>query len=151
MWIAYCSNAPAEHAFHLGVLKSSEIPQVGTRRAREPCPAKRKICLAPQNRDDISVGQSLTRGEILDLTTAKIAQQFCLSDRFDNLCAINLFHARVSRIWAIIKIFLHLSKEEQRRRLLARIDEPEKNWKFSGTESKSQQKRHGCRNHRDMT
>ncbi len=31
----------------------------------------------------------------------------------------------------IIKIFLHLSKEEQRKRFLARIDEPEKNWKFS--------------------
>ncbi len=31
----------------------------------------------------------------------------------------------------IIKFFLHLSKEEQRRRFLERIDEPEKNWKFS--------------------
>ncbi|MCG6967769.1 MAG: polyphosphate kinase 2 family protein [Chromatiaceae bacterium] len=31
----------------------------------------------------------------------------------------------------IIKFFLHLSQEEQRRRFLARIDEPEKNWKFS--------------------
>mgnify|MGYP001556091302 FL=1 len=31
----------------------------------------------------------------------------------------------------IVKIFLHLSKEEQRMRFLARIDGPEKNWKFS--------------------
>ena len=31
----------------------------------------------------------------------------------------------------IIKLFLHLSKEEQRKRFLARIDEPAKNWKFS--------------------
>jgi PPK2 family polyphosphate:nucleotide phosphotransferase len=31
----------------------------------------------------------------------------------------------------IMKFFLHLSKEEQRKRFLARIDEPEKNWKFS--------------------
>ena len=31
----------------------------------------------------------------------------------------------------IVKFFLHLSKEEQRRRFLARIDEPAKNWKFS--------------------
>src|SRR5580692_5439098 len=30
-----------------------------------------------------------------------------------------------------VKIFLHLSYEEQRRRFLERIDEPEKNWKFS--------------------
>ena len=31
----------------------------------------------------------------------------------------------------IIKFFLHLSKDEQRRRFLERIDEPDKNWKFS--------------------
>jgi PPK2 family polyphosphate:nucleotide phosphotransferase len=31
----------------------------------------------------------------------------------------------------IIKFYLHLSKEEQRKRFLQRIDEPEKNWKFS--------------------
>jgi PPK2 family polyphosphate:nucleotide phosphotransferase len=30
-----------------------------------------------------------------------------------------------------IKFFLHVSKEEQRRRFLERIDTPEKNWKFS--------------------
>jgi len=31
----------------------------------------------------------------------------------------------------IVKFFLHLSKEEQRRRFLERIDDPDKNWKFS--------------------
>jgi len=31
----------------------------------------------------------------------------------------------------IVKIFLHLSEEEQRQRFLARIDDPDKNWKFS--------------------
>jgi PPK2 family polyphosphate:nucleotide phosphotransferase len=31
----------------------------------------------------------------------------------------------------VIKYFLHLSKKEQRRRFLERIDEPDKNWKFS--------------------
>jgi len=36
----------------------------------------------------------------------------------------------------IIKFFLHLSKDEQRKRLLARIDEPEKNWKLSLTDVK---------------
>jgi PPK2 family polyphosphate:nucleotide phosphotransferase len=37
-------------------------------------------------------------------------------------------HANGTRV---IKFFLHLSKEEQRRRFLARIDDPLKNWKFS--------------------
>jgi len=31
----------------------------------------------------------------------------------------------------VIKFFLHLSKEEQRKRFIDRIDQPEKNWKFS--------------------
>ena len=36
----------------------------------------------------------------------------------------------------IVKFFLHLSQEEQRTRFLARIDEPEKNWKFSQADMK---------------
>jgi PPK2 family polyphosphate:nucleotide phosphotransferase len=34
----------------------------------------------------------------------------------------------------IIKFFLHLSKDEQKKRFLARIDDPEKNWKFSAAD-----------------
>jgi PPK2 family polyphosphate:nucleotide phosphotransferase len=34
----------------------------------------------------------------------------------------------------IIKFFLHLSKDEQRKRFLERIDKPEKNWKFSSAD-----------------
>ncbi len=37
-------------------------------------------------------------------------------------------HANGTRV---IKFFLHISREEQRKRFLARIDDPEKNWKFS--------------------
>lgn len=33
-----------------------------------------------------------------------------------------------------VKIFLHVSKEEQAKRFLSRIEEPEKNWKFSGSD-----------------
>ncbi len=32
----------------------------------------------------------------------------------------------------VVKFYLHLSPEEQRDRFMARLDEPEKNWKFSG-------------------
>lgn len=34
----------------------------------------------------------------------------------------------------IVKIFLHVSKEEQRQRFLDRIDDPAKNWKFSSAD-----------------
>ena len=36
----------------------------------------------------------------------------------------------------VIKFFLHLSKAEQRKRFLKRIDQPEKNWKFSADDIK---------------
>jgi PPK2 family polyphosphate:nucleotide phosphotransferase len=34
----------------------------------------------------------------------------------------------------IVKFFLHISKEEQRKRFLARIDDPDKNWKFNAAD-----------------
>ena len=40
---------------------------------------------------------------------------------------------------AVVKFYLHVSKEEQRRRFLARLDEPEKNWKFSLSDVKERE------------
>ena len=39
----------------------------------------------------------------------------------------------------VVKVFLHLSKEEQRKRFLDRIDDPEKNWKFSDADLKERE------------
>ena len=39
----------------------------------------------------------------------------------------------------VVKFFLHLSEEEQRKRFVARIDDPEKNWKFSFGDVKERQ------------
>lgn len=39
----------------------------------------------------------------------------------------------------IVKFFLHLSKDEQRKRFLERIDEPDKNWKFSRADVQERQ------------
>ncbi len=39
----------------------------------------------------------------------------------------------------VVKLFLNVSKEEQRRRFLARIDEPDKNWKFSAGDARERQ------------
>jgi PPK2 family polyphosphate:nucleotide phosphotransferase len=45
---------------------------------------------------------------------------------------INAFERYLTRNGVVIrKFFLHVSKEEQRRRFLARLEEPEKHWKFS--------------------
>ena len=39
----------------------------------------------------------------------------------------------------VVKVFLHLSKEEQRKRFLDRLDDPEKNWKFSDADLKERE------------
>jgi PPK2 family polyphosphate:nucleotide phosphotransferase len=46
--------------------------------------------------------------------------------------AINRFEAQlVERDIRVVKVFLHISKEEQRQRLLARLDDPTKQWKYN--------------------
>ena len=39
----------------------------------------------------------------------------------------------------VVKLFLNVSRKEQAKRFLARIDEPEKNWKFSGSDFEERQ------------
>ncbi len=51
------------------------------------------------------------------------------SERYTSI--VNLEHHLHVNGTRIIKFFLHLSKEEQRRRFLKRIDDPKRNWKFS--------------------
>ena len=54
------------------------------------------------------------------------------NDRYRSIIDLeNHLHCNGTRV---IKFFLHLSREEQRKRFLARIDNPEKNWKFSAAD-----------------
>ena len=58
-------------------------------------------------------------------------------DRFDD---INAFEKHLARNGtAIVKIFLHVSKEEQKNRFLDRINRPDKHWKFDGADIKERQ------------
>lgn len=41
--------------------------------------------------------------------------------------------------YVVLKFFLHVSKDEQKKRFLARIDRPEKNWKFSAADIRERQ------------
>jgi PPK2 family polyphosphate:nucleotide phosphotransferase len=53
-------------------------------------------------------------------------------DRFKDICNFERYLTRNGT--KIQKFFLHVSKEEQKRRFLARLDRPEKNWKFSAND-----------------
>jgi PPK2 family polyphosphate:nucleotide phosphotransferase len=53
-------------------------------------------------------------------------------DRYRSIVDLEThLHANGTRI---VKFFLHISREEQRKRFLERIDNPEKNWKFSAAD-----------------
>jgi PPK2 family polyphosphate:nucleotide phosphotransferase len=53
-------------------------------------------------------------------------------ERFEDIRNLERHLARNGTV--IRKFFLHLSKKEQKQRFLARLDEPEKNWKFSAAD-----------------
>jgi PPK2 family polyphosphate:nucleotide phosphotransferase len=55
-------------------------------------------------------------------------KRFAQISNFETYLAENGIH--------VIKFFLNVSKAEQKKRFLARIDEPDKNWKFSATDAK---------------
>jgi PPK2 family polyphosphate:nucleotide phosphotransferase len=52
--------------------------------------------------------------------------------RYEDINAVEKYLSRNGTI--ILKFFLHVSKKEQRERFLARIETPEKNWKFSAAD-----------------
>jgi PPK2 family polyphosphate:nucleotide phosphotransferase len=56
-------------------------------------------------------------------------------DRYTDISAFERYATRNGI--AIRKFFLHVSQEEQQRRLLSRLDRPDKQWKFSPTDSES--------------
>lgn len=63
------------------------------------------------------------------LPAGVIAKQAIWKERYRSIVDLEAhLHRNGTRI---IKFFLHLSKEEQRERFIDRIDEPDKNWKFS--------------------
>jgi len=70
------------------------------------------------------------------LTKQKIPRTLLTKDiwreRFQDIRSFELYLSRNGI--KIVKFFLHVSKKEQRRRFLARADEPEKNWKFSASD-----------------
>ncbi len=73
------------------------------------------------------VHPEILRGE--GLPEALLAEKAVWRDRYRSIVDFERhLHANGTRI---VKFYLHLSKDEQRKRFLARIDDPEKNWKFS--------------------
>jgi PPK2 family polyphosphate:nucleotide phosphotransferase len=58
-------------------------------------------------------------------------------ERYEDICGFERYLSRNGI--AVCKFFLHVSKEEQKKRFLARIEDPSKNWKFSAADVKERQ------------
>ncbi len=54
------------------------------------------------------------------------------TERLEDIAAYERFLTRQGVV--VLKFYLHVGKEEQKRRFLARIEEPRKNWKFSSAD-----------------
>jgi PPK2 family polyphosphate:nucleotide phosphotransferase len=59
----------------------------------------------------------------------KLVTKNIWKERFEDINAFERYLARNGTV--IRKFFLHVSKDEQKKRFLDRLDEPEKNWKFA--------------------
>jgi PPK2 family polyphosphate:nucleotide phosphotransferase len=55
-------------------------------------------------------------------------------ERYEDICSVERYLHRNGVV--IRKFFLHVSRDEQRKRFLERIEQPEKNWKFSATDAR---------------
>jgi len=64
---------------------------------------------------------------------AKLTGKKIWEDRFEDIRNFERYLARNGVI--VRKFFLHVSKKEQKRRFLERIDDPQKNWKFSSNDA----------------
>ena len=64
----------------------------------------------------------------------KLVTKHIWDERFQDIRNFEKYLARNGTI--VRKFFLHVSKEEQKKRFLERIDNPEKNWKFSSADAK---------------
>jgi PPK2 family polyphosphate:nucleotide phosphotransferase len=67
--------------------------------------------------------------DVLVARVRELATPAKIDGRYD---AINQFEAKfVASGCAVIKVMLHISREEQKARLLARLDDPTKHWKYN--------------------
>ena len=64
----------------------------------------------------------------------KLVAKGIWKERFEDISAFERYLARNGTL--ILKFFLHVSRNEQKKRFLERLDEPDKNWKFSTADAK---------------
>ena len=88
-----------------------------------------RIHKAVPNRGNIGIFNRSQYEDVLVVRVLNLVPESTWSKRYD---LINSFeHLLTEAGTTVVKCFLHISKEEQRERLQARLDNPDKRWKFS--------------------
>ncbi|QYU71151.1 polyphosphate kinase 2 family protein [Leptolyngbya sp. 15MV] len=77
----------------------------------------------------VRVHQAILAGQKLP---PKLVSKRIFEERLEDIAAFERYLARQGTV--VLKFFLNVSQEEQRKRFLKRIEEPEKNWKFSAAD-----------------
>ena len=77
-------------------------------------------CLVPRVHREVLAKEKLP---------SKLVTRNIWRERFEDISAFERYLSRNGTV--ILKFFLNISKEEQRKRFLDRLEEPSKNWKFS--------------------
>ncbi len=116
-------KAPSPEELHHGYLWRCEKRAPGRGRIGIFNRSYYEEVLVARIHPQILAGQQLPK----ELVTKQIWQE-----RFED---INNFERYATRNGtAVLKFFLHLSREEQKRRFMERLDHPDKNWKFSSAD-----------------
>lgn len=79
----------------------------------------------------VRVHEQILRGQKIP---EKLIKENIWENRFEDIRNFEKYLNRNGTI--VIKFFLNLSKEEQKRRFIERVDNPDKNWKFSAADAK---------------
>lgn len=90
-------------------------------RVHKACPMRGTIGIFNRSHyEDVLVGR-----------VRKLAAPEVIEHRYDQ---INAFEDLISSSTRVVKFMLHISKDEQKKRLQSRLDHPDKNWKFNAAD-----------------
>jgi len=130
--IAAVLQCLSPHGVHEAAFKgpsSTELSHDFLWRIEQEVPAKGEIAIFNRSHyEDVLIGK-VKRLYETQAHAARIGPEKVIRYRYEDIRNYEkyLYHNSVRTV----KIFLHVSKKEQAKRFLARIEEPEKNWKFS--------------------
>ncbi len=91
-----------------------------------------RIYRALPRRGEIGI---FNRSHYEDVVATRVLDLIDVEEEKRRLKAIRAFEEHLTESGTtVVKVFLHISKDEQRKRLQDRIDEPDKRWKFSAAD-----------------